>query len=181
MPEEPFPLAQPALLHHHLIVSWAWTTRYYQNPLPGCATSAGTWGLMLCNCYREILNNLIFECVLYDSSLMEQWNLCQGLGAWVWWGIPAFRHLQVSQDLSSGTSSPLPFCCHPQQGLGVWGRLGFGMNLLCPVVGQGCEVFTLLRECSIKETDGESKEKASCQLCEQEVSFFILHRVLQIM
>lgn len=93
--------------------SWPWTTRSYQNPLPGCVSSAGTWGLMLCNSFREILNNLIFECVLYNSSLMEQGGLSQGLGVWVWWGISDFRHLHVSQDLSSGASSPLPFWCHP--------------------------------------------------------------------
>lgn len=94
-----------------------------QNQLPRCVTSAGSGGLMLCSCYLEILNNLIFACVLYNSSLMEQWNLCQGLGAWVRVGDsclspppcvpgPKLRHQLPPPSLSATTLS------------GAWGEWG---------------------------------------------------------
>lgn len=108
---------------------------------------------------------------------MGQWNTCQGLGALVRVvGIPPIATLVCPRtDAQAPAPLPLPFCRHAPWGLGVWGRFELGMNPVCPVVGQGCKVFILPRKCNVKETDGKHKEEAFSQLCEQEVSIFILH------
>lgn len=98
------------------------------------------WGLILCNCYLEILSSLVFACVLYNSSLMEQWNLCQGLGAWVWVGDSCLS--PPSCVLGPKLSHQLPslsLFVGPQRGLGSGcvGKVRIGHEPLAPSCGSG--------------------------------------------
>ena len=80
-------------------------------PIPSSSKGPYTWSLMLSKCPLEILNNFIFEFVVYKWSLMRQWNK--------WWGLRVSTQACASYHLPEYPGQVLS-CPVPRLTPGPW-------------------------------------------------------------